>query len=188
VCAWCNGWSTASLRLGKGSLPAPPNLPIESANGNLDGAWGEFWEIARQYERKAKYQDREDLRHNIIIRLVEVATARLANGEEFSEVAKYRTASLVVMEHWHSEKRNGKVISLNGEVADWELNPTELIDTIADDSAIDLEAWVDAKTWLQGCPKRLVGIAHKRVSGVALDAKDQEYLRRFRKQNPKRLF
>jgi len=64
----------------------------------------------------------------------------------------------------------------------------ELIDTIADDSAIDLEAWVDARTWLLGCPQRLLGVAHKRKDGIPLDAKDQEYLRRFWRKAQKRLF
>ena len=42
---------------------------------------------------------------------------------------------------------------------------TELIETIADDKAIDVEAWLDARTFLLGCPKRLVVIAGKRVKG-----------------------
>jgi len=78
--------------------------------------------------------------------------------------------------------------SLNTEVEDGEGGMVELIDTIADDSAIDLEAWVDARTWLLGCPQRLLGVAHKRKDGIPLDAKDQEYLRRFWRKAQKRLF
>ncbi len=46
---------------------------------------------------------------------------------------------------------------------------TELIETIADDKAIDVEAWLDARTFLLGYPKRLVVIAGKRVKGRSVE-------------------
>jgi hypothetical protein len=142
--------------------------------------WEKYSDIADRFQYKAKYGDRDDLRHNIIVRLAEVASN---NGHKpFTEGAMIRVASYVVMEYWHAEKRNGKVISLNTEVEDWEGNGIELIETIADDSAIDLEAWVDSRTWLLGCPKRLIQIAHKRVSGEALELADRLYLCRWRQK------
>jgi len=78
--------------------------------------------------------------------------------------------------------------SLNTEVEDGEGGMVELIDTIADDSAIDLEAWVDARTWLLGCPKRLVAIAHKRKDGWELTEGEQSYFLRWRRKEQKRLF
>lgn len=142
--------------------------------------WEKYSEIADRFQYKARYEDRDDLRHNIILRLAEVASR---NGHKpFTEGAMVRVASYVVMEYWHAEKRNGKVISLNTEVEDYEGNGTELIDTIADDSAIDLEAWVDSRIWLLGCPKRLIKIAHKRLSGTALTPTDHQYLWRYRKR------
>ncbi len=78
--------------------------------------------------------------------------------------------------------------SLNTEIDDGEGGMIELIDTIADDKAIDLEAWVDARTWLLGCPKRLIQIAHKRAMGRALTKYEQLYLCRFWKRQQKRLF
>ena len=189
VCGGCNGGSpSARIRLGNSSLPPQPNLTEETQMPAFEGVWGEFWDIAKRFEHKAPWQDREDLRHNIIIRLVEVAGVKQASGEAFTEAGKLRTASFTVLAYWRDAKRNGKLISLNTEVEDWELNPTELIDTIADDKALDLEAWVDARTWLMGCPKRLVGIAHKRVSGIALDNADMIYLCKWRKKAQKRLF
>ena len=114
------------------------------------------------------------------MRLAEIA---LRNGHKpFTEGAMVRVASFVVMEYWHTEQRNGKMISLNTEIEDWEGDSIELIDTIADDSTIDVEAWVDARTWLMGCPKRLIQIAHKRASGIALNGNDQRYLNRYQKQ------
>lgn len=147
--------------------------------------WVKYSEIADRFQYKARYGDREDLRQNIIVRLAEVASN---NGHKpFTEGAMVRVASYVVMEYWHAEKRNGKVVSLNAEVEDWEGNGIELIETIADDSAIDLEAWVDSRTWLLGCPKRLIQIAHKRVSGIALEPSEKMYLGRFRRKEQKPL-
>jgi hypothetical protein len=172
-------------------------------------------EIARRFEHKAQYQDREDLRHSIII---EIAEAKSRNGDKpFTEVTMCRIASYVVADYYrglrlptgyrpcgrcpkeqrskcakydlYDQCRKGiEVVSLNSHIEDGEGNSVELIDTIADDSAIDLDAWLDAKTWLLGCPKRLVAIAHKRVNGIALSDKDRDYLRRFKKNGQKRLF
>jgi len=140
--------------------------------------WDKYIEIARRFEHKAQFQDREDLKHSIIVRIAEVAER---NGNKpFTEWGMLRVASYVVMEYWRQERRQPQM-SLNSHIDDGEGNSIELIDTIADDSAIDLDAWLDAKTWLLGCPKRLIQIAHKRVKGIALDAKDKMYLSRFRK-------
>jgi len=150
---------------------------------NLD--WVKYSEIADIFQRKAKYADREDLKHNIIVRLAEVASN---NGHKpFTEGAMVRVASYVVMEYWHAEKRNGKVISLNTDTGNGEGEGVELIETIADDSAIDLESWVDARTWLLGCPKRLIQIADKRVNGIALTNADMIYLCKWRKKESKAL-
>lgn len=147
--------------------------------------WEKYSEVAERFQYKARYEDRDDLRHNIILRLAEVA---IRNGHKpFTEGAMVRVASYVVMEYWHTEKRNGKVISFNTNVEDWEGNGTELVDTIADDSAIDLESWVDSRIWLLGCPKRLIQIAHKRVMGIPLERIDRDYLCYWRKREQKAL-
>jgi len=145
--------------------------------------WEKYSEVADRFQYKARYEDRDDLRHNIILRLADIASR---NGHKpFTEGAMVRVASYVVMEYWHAEKRNGKVISLNNEVRDWEGDSTELLDTIADDNALDLESWVDSRTWLLGCPKRLIQVAHKRVSGIKLDNADMIYLCRWRQKEQK---
>jgi len=84
---------------------------------------------------------------------------------------------------------------LDGEWGEWlavarkyEGDIVQLKDTIADDKAIDLEAWLDEATWRLGCPMRLVEIARKRLYGIPLDNKDKCYLWRFRKQEQKKLF
>jgi hypothetical protein len=65
---------------------------------------------------------------------------------------------------------------------------TELMEMIADDKAIDLDAWLDARTFLLGFPQRLIQIAYKRLNGLALDSKEKMYLQRFRQREQKRLF
>ena len=146
----------------------------------MEPDWEQYIRIADRYQHKARHEDREDLRQDIILRLAEVAKK---NGHKpYTEGGMIRVASYVVKEYWHGQKRNSRVTSLNAETTDGDGDSTELIDTIADDSALDLEAWIDAKVWLLGCPQRLIRIAHKRVSGEALDWKDYKYLQRKRKQ------
>jgi len=142
--------------------------------------WEKYSEVANRFQYKARYEDRDDLKHNIIVRLADVASR---NGHNpFTEGAMVRVASYVVMEYWHAEKRNGRVISLNNMVNDWEGDSAELLDTIADDKALDLESWVDSRTWLLGCPKRLIEIASKKATGIALTQTDHQYLWRYRKR------
>jgi len=148
--------------------------------------WQKYSAVAERFQHKARFEDREDLRHNIILRIAEVAQRN--EHKPFTEGAMVRVASYVVMEYWHTEKRNGKLISLNTEIENGEGDTTELIDTIADDKAIDLEAWVDARVWLRGCPKRLMGIAHKRAMGKPLYNADMVYLCKWRKKSQKGLF
>jgi DNA-directed RNA polymerase specialized sigma24 family protein len=142
--------------------------------------WQKYIEIADKFQHKAMYKDREDLRQDIILRLAEVASN---NGHKpFTEASMVRVASYVAMEYWHNLKRQPNIYSLNDEIDDGEGNSIELYQTIADDKALDLDAWLDAKVWLAGCPKRLVDIAYKRVIGKPLDAKEKMYLSRYRQK------
>ena len=142
--------------------------------------WKQYMEIADKFQVKARYEDREDLRQDIILRLAEVASN---NGHKpFTEASMLRVASYVAMEYWHNLKRQPAILSLNEEIEDGEGNGIELYQTIADDKAIDLEAWLDAKTWLKGYPKRLVDIAHKRAIGKPLGKTEARYLERHRQK------
>jgi hypothetical protein len=61
-----------------------------------------------------------------------------------------------------------KLESLNKPIIDSEGHTTELGELIADDKALDLGAWLDAKTFLLGFPQRLLAIAHKLDNGDVL--------------------
>lgn len=150
-------------------------------NGNgsdqLEGEWAEWLEVAQKYEHKVKAQDRLDIRHDI---LLELAKARARDGKPLPELWAYRIASLTVAFYWRQRlklntgldcgncstaKRHRcrqdylysqcpklvKVVSLEQSAA--------YLETVADDKALDLDIWLDNRTWLLGCPMRLIEIA-----------------------------
>ena len=71
---------------------------------------------------------------------------------------------------------------LSKPIVDSEGNTTELGELIADDKALDVEAWVDTRTFLRGCPQRLLAIAQRTAAGQALPVADRKYLWKWRKQ------
>ncbi|MEA4879253.1 MAG: hypothetical protein VB037_03625 [Dehalococcoides mccartyi] len=151
----------------------------------LQGEWAIWSEIAQRFERKVPSQDRGDIRHSIIL---ELALARARDGNKpFSMALMYRIASFVVADYWRKEKRKPTILSLDTEIENAEGDTTGLIETIADDRAIDVDAWLDARTFLLGCPHRLVQIAHKIRNGDKLTPTDSQYLWRYRKREQKPL-
>ena len=177
--------------------------------------YGKYITVADRYQRKAKRQDREDLRQDIILRLAQVA--RNNGHKPFTDRAMIRVASYVVADYWRAQYKltNGldcgscskaqrrkckedwlygecpkaiKLEYLSKPIIDSEGNITELGELIADDNAIDLDAWLDSKTFLLGCPKRLIGIGYKIRKGIPLTNADMIYLCRFRQREQKKLF
>jgi len=177
--------------------------------------WQQYIEIADKFQHKARYDDREDLRQEIIVRLAEVDRN---NGHKPDNLSwAYRIASLTVYQYWrdyyyrtngidcgHCSNRQRKqckaknlyskcpraieMESLNKPIVDNDGNLTELGDLLADNNAIDLDAWLDAKLWLYRAPPRLVKIAYQKVSGLPLADSDRHYLERVRKNGQKKLF
>ena len=152
----------------------------------LDGEWLIWYEVAHRFERKVPTQDRGDIRHNIIL---ELALARRRDGNKpFNEAMMFRVASFVIADYWRKANRKPTILSLNNEVDNGDGDTTELINTVADDRAIDVSAWIDARTWLLGCPIRLVKIAQKRLDGQTLSNYERLYLYRYRKRENQKLF
>ena len=167
----------------------------EQSYDQLDGEWHHWLEVARWYEHKVPSQDRYDLRHDIMLRLAKLASK---NGHNtLGQAAMCRVASYVVADYWRahykltsgldcghcSTKQRRKCRSewlysecpklikleyLSKLITDSEGNITELGELIADDHAIDLDAWLDAKTFKLGCPKRLIAIAEFIVIDIPL--------------------
>jgi hypothetical protein len=220
VCQWCGKTTTCQ------SSTAKPRSIKSRSNGNkrqapsngydqLEGEYLTYYKVASHFSYKAKVEDREDLLHDIIITLADVASN---NGHKpFTEPAMYRVASVTLVHYWRAQYKLTNVLDcgscskaqrakckedwlysecpkaikleyLDKPITDSEGNLTELGELIADDKAIDLDAWLDADTFLLGCPQRLIGIALKRVKGIPLDENDQKYLERYRRQEQKRLF
>jgi len=183
----------------------------------LDGQWLAYYQVANKYAHKALAEDREDLLHNIMLTLAQAQTAKDSNGGgQLSDFAMLRIASHTTANYWRQRYRmtNGldcgncsraqrakcrqgwlypecprgkRIESLSKPVVNEDGNMTELGELIADDKAIDLDQWLDAKTWLLGCPSRLVEIAHKLADGSRLTATDSRYLYKFRKKSQKSL-
>jgi len=150
--------------------------------------YGKYITVADRYQRKAKREDREDLNHTIILSLAQVQLRMDNNGGgQLSDLAMLRIASYECQKYWRQTKRLLTILSLEQPIDDGEGNTTELIETLADDRSIDLEAWLEARTWLLGCPRRLIDIASKRVKGIPLTNADMIYLCRFRKKEQKAL-
>jgi hypothetical protein len=180
----------------------------------LEGDWLTYYKVASRFNHKAKVEDTEDLLHTIILTL---AVAERNNGHKpFTEAVMYRIASRTQADYWrayykltmgldcrHCNKtqrqkcRSGdlysqcpkaiKLESLNKPILDGEGNLTELGELIADDKAMELDAWVSDSTWEIGYKPRLVAIAYKLKAGEALTQYDRLYLCRFRKREQKRL-
>lgn len=184
----------------------------EQSYEKLEGEWKDWLEVARRYEVKVPYQDRLDLRHTIIL---ELARARAKSQESIPIYRAYRIASFMVADYYRQQKKLNtgldcrhcskaqrrqckehdlysecpkliKLVSLDTETIDAEGNRHTLKDTIADDHAIDLEAWLDASTWLLGCPTRLIELAHKRQEGIPLNETERRYFNRQKAKERKR--
>ena len=189
-------------------LTAEIEALAEQSYEKLEGEWRDWLEVARRYELKVPYQDRQDLRHTIIL---ELALARDKSLEPIPIYRAYRIASFMVADYYRQQKKLNtgldcrhcskaqrkeckehdlysecpkliKLVSLESETVDAEGNRHTLKDTIADDNALDLDHWIDVRTWLNGCPIRLIEIAHKRLDGKPLNKSDQTYLTRYRQK------
>jgi len=165
-----------------------------------------YYKIALRFTHKALIDDRQDLLHDIIEGL-----ARVAEHKTLSEPAMYRLAEHIKDHYWyrHYAYHNGldcqhcskaqrakcranwaysdcpraiTLESINQPIIGSEGNITELAELIADDNALDLDEWLDAKTFLIGAPIRLKAIARKRSNREALTATERKYLERLRKK------
>ena len=150
--------------------------------------WSKYIAVADKYQHKAKRQDRDDLNHDIIVSLADTQIRLDQNGgSQLSELAMLRIASCRVADYWRAEYRNGRVVSLNTTIEDEDGNQIELIDALADDKAIDLEAWLDYSLWQLGFPKRLAEIVRKIAKDEPLSGYERLYLYRFRLKEQKSL-
>jgi len=170
-----------------------------------------YYRIALRFAHKALTDEREDLLHDIIIGLAKTGQMLAIRGQQFTEIAQIRTAEHIKDHYWyqHYAYHNGldcqhcskaqrakcrenwaysdcqraiNLESINQPITDGEGNITELAELIADDGAIDLAEWLDAKTFLIGAPIRLKTIAIKRNRGEELTHAERQYLSKLRRR------
>ncbi|MDO8569102.1 MAG: hypothetical protein Q7R57_10390 [Dehalococcoidales bacterium] len=211
--ATCQTTPTHALRSFKSRSNGRKRQAQSHGNGydHLDGQWLTYYKVASRFEHKVKVEDRQDLLHTIIANLADM------EHKPFTESVMYRIASRTVSDYWfsHYSLSNGldcrhcsteqrrkckedwlyrdcpkaiKLESLNRPIVDDDGHTTELGNLIADDGALDLAEWLDIKTFLLGCPQRLIAIAQKRQDGVALTQVELNYLSRWRKREQIKLF
>jgi hypothetical protein len=171
----------------------------------LTGDWLTYYKVTGYFVRYIRFDDREDWLHDTMLEMAKVKAKYEVTGKPLTEAGLMRVASYQVTEYWtrlrrlttwldcgncskaqrqkcRSEDLYSKcpkyhqLISLNAKAdGDGDGEPSELIEFIADDKAIDLDAWVDARRILRGLPRRLVQIAYKRYSGIPLDRNERNY-------------
>ena len=182
----------------------------------LEGDYAVYYKVATKFVHKARFEDREDLLHTIILNL---ATAHRSNGHKPDNASwMYRIASFTIAQYWRDYyyRVNGidcghcsnqqrkkckeqnlygskcpraiKVESLQKPIVGEDGELGELGDLIADDRAVDLAEWMDINTFLRGCPQRLIDIAEKRLEGIPLNKTEARYLERYRQKEQKTLF
>ena len=153
----------------------------------LGEPWREWAKIARNFARQLEEPwDREDLMHNIIVRLAEVAEVYQERGIPLTKWGCIKVAEYTRLRFCHQKKRWKRVfsVSLNSAVRDEDGNETEMIQTIADNKGIDLDTWLDAKNHYQSSPKRAKQAIRKLLTENwrTLSGYDWKLIRQFRKE------
>ena len=128
--------------------------------------------------------DRADIRHSIILELA-LARRRMAN-KPFNGPLCIELPAYVIADYWRKVSRKPTIFSIDREQDNGDT--TGLMNTVIDDNAIEYTAWLDAKTWLLGCPIRLIQIASKKVTGQPLTNKEHQYLWYYRQKEQNTLF
>jgi len=191
---------------------------IEATYNGLRGVWREYLDVARRFDRKVPSQDSLDLRHTIMLAYAEQDSRNERLGKPaLSFYGMLRIATHCVADYYRDKAKLTTLLycrdcsgakrrecarrslysqcpkikptlSLDTEYLDAAGVAHTLADTIADDTAIDLDQWLDAHIWLTGCPTRCIEIAHKLRAGLVINGKDRDYLWNFRKKTQKPLF
>ena len=153
----------------------------------LDEPWRQWAKIARNFSYQLdNHWDREDLMHNIIVRLYEVAEEYHRQGKPLTKGGCIRVAQYTRLRFYHQKKRWKRVssISLNGVVRDEEGYETEMIQNIPAKKGIDLDTWLDTKNHYNSSPKKMREAIRKLLceNWRSLSGYDWKLIRRFREE------
>lgn len=183
----------------------------------LDGDYALYYKVAKRFTHKVKQEDSQDFLHDLFLTFAKVKASYDAKGKELTEGGLMRVAQYELADYWrkHFKRINGidcsrcsqqqrekckdwylypdcpkavKTERLDRLVEDGNGNGTELHELLADNTAIDLVAMLNARHILKGYPHKAVKLAYKRYAGYPLVESEQRYLNRFRKKVQKTLF
>ena len=151
----------------------------------LEEPWREWAKIAKNFSYQLDNQwDREDLTHDIIVRLAEVAEEYRQQGKPLTKWGCIKVAEYTRLRFYHQKKRWKRVftVSLNSAVQDKEGYETELINTLIAQKGIDMDVWIDAKSYYQRSSKRTKQAIRKLVNENwrNLSGNDWKQISRFR--------
>ena len=210
--------TTRHSRAIKSRVRARPERPVlGDGYDQLSDPYLTYYKVARRVAVKVPVADQPDLLHDIMIQLDRVSERKRATGETVSAAMLYRIADHIKDHYWYEQRKRTsgldcqhcstkqrhkckegdlysqcrkliKIEDLHKPIIDGEGNLTELGNLIADDTAIDLAEWADAKTLLLGLPQRLKRIAVAIRDGNELSGADKTYLHKLRKRYQKSLF
>jgi hypothetical protein len=139
--------------------------------------WENCRRVARTvcYEAGIHWDDKGDFIQDVLVEMMERAR-RDSGGLPIKEM--WRAARCVRSRYWRTYKKAREILSLDTPVRDTTI---ELSETVADDKALDLDAWLDAKLHLEHLPPGIVALGKKLGKGDPLTEKQRLYLSRFRK-------
>jgi DNA-directed RNA polymerase specialized sigma24 family protein len=123
----------------------------------LPEPWREWAKIASNFIRQLDDQkDREDLMHDIIVRLAELAEEYRRQGRSLSKWGAIKCAEYTRLRFYHQKKRWRRVysVSLNSTTRDEDGYETELLQKILDEKGINPDAWLDFKKYYRSRPKK----------------------------------
>jgi hypothetical protein len=151
----------------------------------LPEPWREWAKIASNFIWQLDDQwDREDLMHNIIIRVAEVAEEYHRQGRSLSKWGAIKVAEYTRLRFYRDKKRWKRVfsVSLNSTIQDEDGYETEMIQTIPDEKGINLDEWVDFKNYYQSRPQKERQAVRKLVKDNwrNLSGYDWKLIQRFR--------
>jgi len=151
----------------------------------LEQPWHQWARIARSFSLQLDNEmDREDLMHNIIVRLAEVAEVYRQQGKPLTKGGSIRVAQYTRLRFYHQKKRWRRVfsVSLNSPVRDDDGNETEFINTLIAQEGTNLDALIDFKNFYHSRPqkerraiRKLIKENWRKLSGY-----DWKLIRRFR--------
>jgi DNA-directed RNA polymerase specialized sigma24 family protein len=154
----------------------------------LEEPWRDWARIAKSFTYQLDDRwDREDLMHNIIVRLAEVAEEYRQKGKPLTKGGCIRVAQYTRLRFYHQKKRWKRVfsVSLNSAVQDEDGYETEMIETIPDEKGIAPDTWLDAKSYYLKSPERVKQAIRKLLTngdgnGHRLSGYDWKLIRQFR--------